>query len=211
MPEYIENCYLQIDSTVDLGKGGAKKGVSDNRILKFRSTPELSTSKSAEFAAVPILGRANPIHVYGSSSEKAWNLELKFFAEDFGNGRAGDQVEFVFETGAASGIRKANEEVRRQVTDKINWCEALTYPIYSLSGVSQGPPSVSFVFGDLLNTRCICTDVQVSYPGPWFIKADAMLGWPMYGIVNLTLKQIGGGSTSYRDVRDNLHQNPKGY
>jgi hypothetical protein len=202
-PEFIENGFLRVTSS-DLGDGGtgsqSRRGANT---LKFQSMPpELGTSKSAEFTPVPIIGRANPLWVYGSSGERAWNLELKFFV-------VSPPTNFSErEEGAGLSVDQVNEACKIAVTDKINWCEALVYPIIK-NGLSQGPPTIQFVFGDLINVNCICTDVQTSYPGPWYIKSVGNVGWPMYGIVNVTLKQIGGGSISYRDVRDNLHNSPR--
>ena len=97
-----------------------------------------------------------------------------------------------------------NFDVRQQVLDKVNWCESLVYPIY-IEGISRGIPQVLFVFGEMLSVKCICTDVNTSFGGPWYITSENTVGYPMYGVVNLTLKQIGGGGISHLDVRNNKH------
>ena len=199
--EYIENAYLRVSG--DLGDTTSTRQVSRNRnTLKFQCMPaELGNGKSASYTPVQILGRANPLWIYGYSDERAWNLELKFFCVDFPT-NVDPSVDDEAQTTAL------NEAARSQVVDQINWCEALVYPVYK-NGLSQGPPTVQFVFGDYLNVNCICTDVQTSLPGPWTINNRSSVGWPMYGVCNLTLKQIGGASISYKDVRDNLHNSPR--
>jgi len=201
--EYIENAYLRVSG--DLGDTrSTRQGIrgTDTNTLRFQCTPpELGTSKAASYTPVQILGRANPLWIYGYSDERAWSLELKFFVVDFANNTTPGQSDEALTVAL-------HESAREQVVDKVNWCEALVYPIYK-NGLSQGPPTVQFVFGNYINVNCICTDVQTSVPGPWTVSSRSEVGWPMQGIVNLTLKQIGGASLSYKDVRDNLHNSPR--
>lgn len=205
--EYIENGFLRVGATQSLGDGGGggRQRLRGDNTLKFQAMPpEVGTSKSADYTPVSVLGRANPLFIYGSSGERSWNLELKFFATE-----TGIQVpEEETQANSQARVNAINDSVRRQVADKINWCEALVYPIYK-NNLSQGTATVQFVFGDMINVNCICTNVQSSYPGPFYIKSKSQLGWPLFGIANLTLTQIGGGSISYQDVRDNLHQSPR--
>jgi hypothetical protein len=189
--EVQANCFLRLDadgySGTD-GPPGAKPRVGEQ--LDFNSMPpELGSVKSATVAPVPIIGRANPLFVYSHSDERAWNLELKFFAVEDNFKNSGDDI---------------NESVRRQVLDRLNWCESLVYPVYK-NGISRGLPTMLFVFGDMLNVKVICTDVSTSVPGPHYIKAKNLIGYPLFGIANLTLKQIGGRSFSHLDVRHNIH------
>lgn len=202
--EYIENAYLRVSG--DLGNSRQRQSVhgADRNTLKFQCMPtELGTGKGANYTPVQILGRANPLWIYGYSDGRSWNLELKFFVVDFAaNIAPGPGADAAAETTAL------NLAAKQQVVDNINWCEALVYPIYR-NGISNGPPTVQFVFGNYLNVNCICTDVQTSLPGPWTITSKSEIGWPMHGICNLTLQQIGGASLSYMDVRDNLHNSPR--
>ncbi len=205
--EYIENGYLRV--------GGGSQVLGDGptaklpRLLTFQSMPgDLGSSKAANYTPINILGRANPIQIYSNSGQRAWNLELKFFVTELPESTEA-RINAAFNAGDpnASIINTANDAVREQVLDKVNWCEALTYPIY-VNNLSQGTAQVQFVFGDMINANCVCTDVQSSFPGPWYLKTNSMVGYPMYAIVNLTLVQIGGASFSYFDVIQNNHNSP---
>lgn len=200
--EQLNNCFLRIDSP-DLGDGPDPKTIGSE--LFFTSMPpDVGSSKSANVSPVHILGRANPLWVYAYSDERSWNLELKFFStvqtvrniQDLGS----------LDDNTAGDIN--NTEVKEQVLDKVNWCESLVYPIYKDS-LSRGIPKLTFVFGDMLNTSVICTDVQTSFPGPWYVKSANTVGFPMFAIVNMTLKHTGGRSYSHLDVRSNLHNGPQ--
>ena len=84
--EYIENGFLRVSASQNLGTGGSNGYLSANigETLKFQSMPaELGSTKSASYTPIQILGRANPLWVYGYSDERAWQLELKFFVTDF--------------------------------------------------------------------------------------------------------------------------------
>jgi len=201
--EYIENCFLMVGvGGQSLGDGAARSST-----LRFQNTPsELGTSKLANYQPVTILGRANPLWIYSSSGPRSWNLELKFVA----TGPAVFEDDYVLGDKIVEGatVKAINKSIKNQVADKVNWCEALVYPIYR-NNISQGTAKINFVFGDMINTTCICTDVQSSYPGPWYVTSGSNLGWPIQAVVNLTLTQIGGASLSYDDVVNNRHNNPK--
>ena len=206
--EYIENGFLRVGGSQSLGDGTTRTST-----LYFQSMPgELGTSKAANYTPINILGRANPLQIYSNSGERSWNLELKFFVTEFDDSGA-PQIDIdraVQDTNerADATTKYEGDQVRVQVADKVNWCEALTYPIYR-NNLSQGTAKIQFVFGDMINVNCICTSAQTSYPGPWSIKSKSLIGWPMYAVVNLTLTQIGGASISYRDVTNNLHNSPR--
>jgi len=203
----LNNCFLRIEGATDkLGDGPKPGGVGSSavlgNILQFSNLPpELGNSKSASVSPIHILGRSSPLYVYSYSDERAWNLELKFFA-DTQNRAGGAQL---LEPRFTDPI---NKQIREQVLDKLNWCESLIYPIYK-EGISRGLPRVTFVFGDMLNVPVICTDVSTSIPGPWFIKSSGSVGFPMFGVANLTLKQVGQTSFSHLDVRSNIHNGAK--
>lgn len=213
------NCFLKIENG-DLGDGppaGSRGSVGER--LDFTNMPsDVGSSKAANVQPINILGRSNPLWVYGFSDERSWNLELSFFAvspqasgEPLSdpNGEEANQQKSEASKLRGSPRRESayddvNEIVRQQVLDKMNWCESLVYPIYK-EGLSRGLPNLLFVFGDMLSVNVICTDVQSSYPGPHYLKKHGAVGYPMYGICNLTLKQIGGRSFSHLDVRANIH------
>ncbi len=194
----INNCFLRIDT--DISKLGDKgQNVPRGNTLNFTNMPpEVGSTKSANATPIPILGRANPLWVYSYSSERSWNLELRFFVT-----QQDTFTDLDPSSNNAAGVINSFD-VRQQVLDKVNWCESLVYPIY-IEGISRGIPKLLFVFGNMLSVKCICTDVNTSFSGPWYITSENTVGYPMYGIVNLTLKQIDGRSLSHLDVRGNKH------
>jgi hypothetical protein len=195
--EEISNCFLQIDRPLSQLGDGEPTAPIGNKLLFTSMPPELGSSKQANISPIHILGRANPLWVYSNSSERSWNLELKFFVT----------VNSIRVAGVVPGsvAKSINDfDVREQVLDKVNWCESLVYPIY-IDGLSRGVPEVLFFFGDTLRVKCICTDVNTSFPGPWYIKAPGEVGYPMHAAVNLTLKQLGNKYTNHIDVRNNRH------
>ena len=175
-PEQINNCYLAIEED-SLFRAQAQGAPIDTLI--FTNMPEnLGATKSANVASTAILGRSEPIRTFGSSSARAWNLNLDFFC---------------------------NEDAQRDVVDKINFCESLAYPIFR-EGISQGLPTILFKFGNYLNVRTICTSVTPNIPGPWeVIDNNANIGLPYYSSVSLTLEQINSSPPGHYDVRFGRH------
>lgn len=165
------NCFLRLEPVKGARLRNAALGSIIENTLHFTNMPgDLGTGKSANLAQTSILGRSEPIKTYGSSGPRAWNLELQFFADD---------------------------DVEKDVDRKVSWCESLVYPIYTVMGVSLGLPPLTFVFGDYLNVRCVCSNVQTGLPGPWGLsfgnqQADPAsafrVGLPLYATCTLTLE-----------------------
>jgi hypothetical protein len=184
----LNNCFIQIESDVPNVPQGVPRTTTgfspSSKRLDFTNTPpDLGTSKSADLNHIIILGRSEPIKIYGSNGPRQWNLELQFFAED------------------DHGV----------VVDKINWCESLVYPIYQ-NGLSIGLPILTFVFGRYINVKCVCSQVTTSLPGPWSVVElepgfffPYTVDLPMYGTASLTLDHIPDTPFSHSDVRANLH------
>ena len=152
MPQpYHSTCFLRIET-----KGPPTSGSNTPNpdtltdTLYFTNIPDdIGSSKQANINPTTILGRSETIKTYGSSGGRAWNLNLQFFATDAG--------------------ASWEEDVKKAVVDKVNWCESLVYPQY-INRLSQGPPLVRFIFGDYLNVLTLCTSVQTSVTGPWLVQ-----------------------------------------
>jgi len=199
-PPQQGNCFIRVEGGAGIS-ALVSNIIGNNSVgdtLIFNSMPpDLGSTKNANINHTQILGRSETIKTYASSGTRAWNLELQFFAEN---------------------------DARKDVVHKINWCESLVYPIY-IRGLSHGLPILTFVFGNYLNVRVICSDVTTHLPGPWGlvnpITEKPSLGFanfetydsvdvPLYGMINLTLIQLGDTSFGHFDVRDGLHNNTGG-
>ena len=161
----IVDAYLEIEGPVPADGTG--------RRLEFASLPvDISETTAAMYQPITILGRSEPLRVYGSTGVRTWNLDLMFCAHS----------------------SEYNDVVR-----KINWCRSLCYPRYR-QGICIGPPTVRLCLGFLINVRTICTSITPSWRTPWSIGLDGRLGYPMQAGVALTLEKISDTPPTFEDV-----------
>jgi len=144
--------------------------------LEFQLVPdEIAWNKAAEYASVPILGRSEPIRVYSSSTTKIFNLTLGFMASVDG----GDD-----------GVPES------EIDGRVRWCESLVYPEVK-GGVYLPTPTVIFVFGTLIDVRCVCTNVAPVIKGPW--TTPDLTSY--HAIISLTLEEVSDRLLSSSEVR----------
>src|SRR4051812_16197727 len=112
------------------------------RKINFKSIPELSDSKSAEYTDEPIIGRAMPMKTYSHSGNRSIGLELYFYITE-------------------------DNDVLMNLQDK-RTIESAVYPDDGLFGSPYRPPPVCKIrCGDLLATQdlcVVCKQYSVKYP-----------------------------------------------
>lgn len=115
-------------------------GGSPNAYIDFFYIPEeIGDDVTPEYNDLVIVGRSAPIHAYGSTSARALNLEIVFFAE---------------------------EDARTEVFDKIQWIQSLKYPEYV--GKRMKPPHrVSLVIGRFIAFEGIVRQAPVRWQAPF--------------------------------------------
>jgi len=161
--------------------------------LYFTSMPSnIGSGKSTAISSTSVLGKAEPYRTFGASTGRSWSLDLQFFAE---------------------------EDAKKEVVDKLNWCESLQYPVWHGSDVF-GPPIIHFVFGSFLNVNCLCKNVSSTIGGPWDVelaenivlnpsdpgdKGTFNITYPMAATVNIVLDELGDGNIGYAEARRGKH------
>jgi hypothetical protein len=158
--------------------------------LEFQIFPEeISMNKAAEYASVPVVGRSEPVRSYSSSGPKTFSFELQFVAS----------------------VEQGDDGDTLYVLEKVAWLESLVYPEYE-NNLTFPPPVVFLMIGDAIQARCITTEVNPTYSGPWDVyesEHGSTFNWisPMRATVSLTLEEVSlvpssssfirGGGTSY--------------
>jgi hypothetical protein len=113
--------------------------------LEFQMFPEeITDTKNAEWAAVPIIGRAEPYRVYASSGPRSISLTLHFFAST-------DQDD----TGVPDDVLQA-----------VAFLRSLVYPDLR-DGIVIPPPVVLLIIGRTFDLRGIVESYSATYREPW--------------------------------------------
>lgn len=134
--------------------------------LEIQFVPKINKSRNANYANIQVIGRNTPRYQY-LSGESTLNLELDFYAQ---------------------------QEDRRDVIDKCNWLEHLTFN----DGYITPPQKIKLVFGDMYKDEVwVVKRVDVSYEN--FHKGFGFL--PQQAYVNLTLALDPESSLTWEDVR----------
>lgn len=163
--------------------------------LEFSELPEgLSFSKSANYREDAVLGRSEPYISYENSSPTRFTFTAKLVAtgspkdRSFYNGiiagALGLTGRFVANTQQFIGIagtiasnvaglstgadtQEIVDTTFREVTQKVAWLEALTYPQIDDSGITYQPPMVNLMYGQNLLRHGVITNVNFVLRGPW--------------------------------------------
>lgn len=167
--------------------------------LHFQSMPtEISDSKSANWTPTEILGRSEPLQGYANSGPRVISFTL-----DFANSADyGDQPVHGPEANTPGG--NTEMEPTEYVLNAVHWLQSLVYPDYDdeVGGLVKPPPVCALVIGELIRSRVICKDVQVTWRGPW--EPDSLT--PLFATVALTFEEVnetkyGDGPWGYKQVR----------
>jgi hypothetical protein len=186
----------------------------------------LTLSKAANYTEDNITGRSEPYLSYGYSlgtkinftgklvargEPKDRNIPMEILGGGLGlTGRfvsgASQFIGIAGKTTSAGfnalypGESKPNEIATitfQEVTQKVAWLEALTYPQYDAQGVAYPPPRVWLQYGANFNRRGLVTDVNFTFHGPW--EVTSMLC--MYVECNIGFIEINKSPKGYLDVR----------
>lgn len=111
---------------------------SDKIVFTFMPG-NFTESKSAEYAAINILGRSEPVMGYSHSGPRLFNITLTFFADS-----------------------DPNSEVLSPVQLLRSW----VYPDYS-SQFPTVPPRLLLIVGQWLSQRVIMLNYNINYMAPW--------------------------------------------
>lgn len=131
--------------------------VSDPTIgVRFQMWPDsIEDSKSVNWGSIDVIGRSEPVRTYHSSTAQMFSFTLMFVAS----------------------VDADDQGTTKDVQDKVNFLKSLTYPVRTPSGYTTYPPAVHLIVGNLINSRCIATSVDVNWTGPWEVIAEtATLG-----------------------------------
>lgn len=155
MAELIEDCFIAL----------ARFAEDPQQRIVFSYMPEggFSDTKSANYEDILILGRQEPIRSYSSSSARAINFGLDFFATD---------------------------DVLSDVLHRVEWLRSLVYPDvtdgpYSTM-ISKLPPVILLSVGLLYRMRAIVKSVNVTWMEPWGVPAEGYS-------TEMTLPPLAGG------------------
>lgn len=115
--------------------------------ILFDSTPQnIAFTKTANYSPREVLGRPEPIQVYGGSSPITFTLKGMFFSET-----------------AKAHIKKL------ALSD-------FMFSLVTPSKAHYMPSPVIVRIGDWKSLRCITTNVSVNYMGPWVVEESGVLG-----------------------------------
>ena len=112
----LDKCYIKIK----------------DRTIKFRSVPDLSDTKSAQYNDEPIIGRSFPMKTYSHSENRAISVELYFYTIE-------------------------QQDIQNNIAD-MRAIASATYPRNGLSGGAPytPPPICKLRCGDLLADGELC-------------------------------------------------------
>lgn len=118
------------------------------------SPEEISDEAQANWNTEDVMGRSEPWAVYGSTGQRQLSLTVELYA---------------------------SYDAKAEVVDKANWLRATQYPVYEGDRMYP-PPTLIFVYGDLIKARVICLGAPVTWKGPWTLP---------YGQTNPTVDNHG--------------------
>ncbi len=141
----------------------------------------ISEQAQANYADQDIIGRAESIKTYISTSSREVPLTFRFRAQGLIGTDNGERVGGSSLSGfgdvqnalrvnsngvaarddtAASGLSLILE---KEVRAPALWLDALQYPVIDEAGISHGPPPVILTIGQLLMMRCVVTSCAINW------------------------------------------------
>lgn len=153
MLQPLDKCYIKIKS----------------KTIQFKSIPDISDQKSAEYTDEAVIGRASPMKTYSHSGKRTINLELYFY------------------------ITEANDPTTN--LENLRWIASACYPEDISGGGGPGapvqangqggvpfipPPVCKLRCGDLLATQDLCVvlmSYSVKFPRDVAFDEDTYCPW----------------------------------
>lgn len=168
------------------------KDLETQEVLQFGYIPEeLSDTKTANWNAIDIPGRSEPILGYVNSSSREFSLHLRFLA-------GVDQLKNP-STSSGEPNRNTTEDNTSAVKQKVDWCRSLVYPDYTNPNLIKPPHRVLFSIGRLIKSICVVSSVNAIYKIPWDINL-----LPLLAEVDLTLQEVNNIPKGYSEIREGI-------
>jgi hypothetical protein len=183
------NAFLVLDDDFSVG-------------VEFQIFPQtIRERKSAVWANIPVLGRAEPVKVYDHSSPRSVDFQLAFFASvDEGDASVrtvDNERDKITKSPLGTSLRSISNatepyrnfvdvitpprsyavniaEAVRYVQRNVHYLQSFVYPQRQAEpgGASFGPPVLNLVIGEALEMRCVMTTVDVQWSGPWHLDGE---------------------------------------
>jgi hypothetical protein len=118
--------------------------------LFFQMMPDnVLESRKANWVDIPIIGRSEPIRAYANSEARKFNLTLMF----------------------AVSVDQADGGEMIRLRNKIDFLRSLVLPD-QVNNILIPPPTVFFVLGNQLYSRCIVNSVDIVHKDPWLPRLE---------------------------------------